>query len=118
MIDMASKQIIPAVMRYARNLAETANEIKGAGADESIPVEILKQLTSLLSEARKALLVLKDVTRTAAAMEEGEGVQAHYYYKEVCTAMTALRIPVDELEMIVDKEEWPMPSYGDLLFEV
>ena len=117
MIDIASKHIIPAVMRYARNLAETANEIKGAGADESIPVEILKQLTSLLSEARKALLVLKDVTRTAAAMEEGEA-QAHYYYKEVCTAMTALRIPVDELEMIVDKEEWPMPSYGDLLFEV
>ena len=71
MIDIASKHIIPAVMRYARNLAETANEIKGAGADESIPVEILKQLTSLLSEARKALLVLKDVTRTAAAMEEG-----------------------------------------------
>ena len=103
MIDIASKHIIPAVMRYARNLAETANEIKGAGADESIPVEILKQLTSLLSEARKALLVLKDVTRTAAAMEEGEA-QAHYYYKEVCTAMTALRIPVDELEMIVDKE--------------
>ena len=117
MIDIASKHIIPAVMRYARNLAETANEIKGAGADESIPVEILNQLTSLLSEARKALLVLKDVTRTAAAMEEGEA-QAHYYYKEVCTAMTALRIPVDELEMIVDKEEWPMPSYGDLLFEV
>ena len=117
MIDIASKHIIPAVMRYARNLAETANEIKGAGADESIPVEILKQLTSLLSEARKALLVLKDVTRTAAAMEEGEA-QAHNYYKEVCTAMTALRIPVDELEMIVDKEEWPMPSYGDLLFEV
>ena len=117
MIDIASKHIIPAVMRYARNLAETANEIKGAGADESIPVEILKQLTSLLSEARKALLVLKDVTRTAASMEEGEE-QAHYYYKEVCTAMTALRIPVDELEMIVDKEEWPMPSYGDLLFEV
>ena len=81
MIDIASKHIIPAVMRYARNLAETANEIKGAGADESIPVEILKQLTSLLSEARKALLVLKDVTRTAAAMEEGEA-QAHYYYKE------------------------------------
>ena len=34
------------------------------------------------------------------------------------TAMEALRTPVDELEMIVDKEMWPMPSYGDLLFEV
>ena len=117
MIDIASKHIIPAVMRYAKNLAETANEIREAGADDSVPVEILKRLTALLSEARKALLVLKDVTRTANSLEAGEK-QAHYYHDEVCTAMAALRLPVDELEMIVDKEEWPMPSYGDLLFEV
>ena len=117
MIDIASKHIIPAVMRYAKNLAETANEIREAGADDSVPVEILKRLTALLSEARKALLVLKDVTRTASSLEAGEK-QAHYYHDEVCTAMAALRLPVHELEMIVDKEEWPMPSYGDLLFEV
>lgn len=117
MIDIASKHIIPAVMRYAKNLAETANEIREAGADDSVPVEILKRLTALLSEARKALLVLKDVARSASSMEAGEK-QAHYYHDEVCTAMAALRLPVDELEMIVDKEEWPMPSYGDLLFEV
>ena len=53
MIDIASKHIIPAVMRYAKNLAETANEIREAGADDSVPVEILKRLTALLSEARK-----------------------------------------------------------------
>ena len=117
MIDIASKHIIPAVMRYAKNLAETANEIREAGADDSVPVEILKRLTALLSEARKALLVLKDVARSASSMEAGEK-QAHYYHDEVCTAMAALRLPLDELEMIVDKEEWPMPSYGDLLFEV
>lgn len=57
------------------------------------------------------------MTRTANSLEAGEK-QAHYYHDEVCTAMAALRLPVDELEMIVDKEEWPMPSYGDLLFEV
>ena len=34
------------------------------------------------------------------------------------TAMTDLRAPIDRLEMIVDKSMWPMPSYGDLLFEV
>ena len=72
MIDIASKHIIPAVMRYAKNLAETANEIREAGADDSVPVEILKRLTALLSEARKALLVLKDVTRTASSLEAGE----------------------------------------------
>ena len=50
-------------------------------------------------------------------MEEGEG-QAKYYYSDVVPAMEALRAPVDKLEMIVDKEAWPMPSYGDLIFEV
>jgi glutamine synthetase len=50
-------------------------------------------------------------------MEEGEA-QAKFYRDEVTTAMAALRAPVDKLEMIVDKEAWPMPSYGDLIFEV
>ena len=50
-------------------------------------------------------------------MEEGRE-QAVYYRDVVKTATDALRTPVDELEMIVDKEMWPMPSYGDLIFEV
>ena len=50
-------------------------------------------------------------------MEEGER-RARYYHDEVSPAMEALRKPVDQLEMIVDKEMWPMPSYGDLMFEV
>ena len=50
-------------------------------------------------------------------MEEGED-QARFYHFYVVPAMEALRAPVDKLEMIVDKEAWPMPSYGDLIFEV
>ena len=45
-------------------------------------------------------------------------VQANFYHDEVCPAMENLRRPIDKLEMIVDKEAWPMPSYGDLIFEV
>ena len=44
--------------------------------------------------------------------------KANYYHDEVVKAMDALRAPVDALEMIVDKESWPMPSYGDMIFEV
>ena len=44
--------------------------------------------------------------------------RAEYYYTDVMTAMEGLRTPIDELEMIVDKDVWPMPSYGDLIFEV
>ena len=50
-------------------------------------------------------------------MAEGAG-QAAYYRDTVKAAMDALRAPVDKLEMIVDKDLWPMPSYGDLIFEV
>ena len=57
------------------------------------------------------------VTDEAAVKEEGEE-QAKFYHSEVFPAMEALRAPVDKLEMIVDKEAWPMPSYGDLIFEV
>ena len=60
---------------------------------------------------------LVKTTADAAAKEEGK-VQATYYHTEVVPAMDALRAPVDKLEMIVDKDLWPMPSYGDLIFEV
>ena len=50
-------------------------------------------------------------------MEEGKD-QAEFYRDKVMTAMSALREPLDKLEMIVDKEIWPLPSYGDLTFEV
>ena len=60
---------------------------------------------------------LQEVTEIAAKMERGEA-QAHYYRDEVSVAMEKLRTPVDKLEMIVDKAMWPMPSYGDLIFEV
>ena len=53
----------------------------------------------------------------AATKEEGEE-QAKFFKFTVFPAMEALRAPVDKLEMIVDKEAWPMPSYGDLMFEV
>ena len=71
----------------------------------------------MLKETKDALLTLEKVTDEAAEKEEGE-VQATYYHSEVVPAMAALRAPVDKLEMIVDKEAWPMPSYGDLIFEV
>ena len=74
-------------------------------------------VSALLSETQAALGALKVVTEKASDMEEGEE-QARFYHFEVVPAMDALRAPVDKLEMIVDKDLWPMPSYGDLIFEV
>ena len=117
MIDMASKQFIPAVMKYTKQLADTVIAVKEAGADTEVQAEALAEVSVLLKETKEALATLKKVTEEAAEKEEGE-VQATYYHSEVVPAMEALRVPVDKLEMIVDKEAWPMPSYGDLIFEV
>ena len=117
-IDIATKQIIPAVIKYTTVLAESITSVKAAcGADVSAQTEILTQVSSLLADSKKALAKLQEVTEKAAEMEEGEE-QARYYHFTVVQAMAALRSPVDKLEMIVDKEAWPMPSYGDLMFEV
>ena len=117
MIDMASKQIIPAIIKYTKELADTVVAVKEAGADASVQAELLTEVSGLLAESKKALEALKVVTDQAAAMEEGED-QARFYHFDVVPAMEALRAPVDKLEMIVDKEAWTMPSYGDLIFEV
>ena len=117
MIDMASKQIIPAIIKYTKDLADTVVAVKEAGADASVQAELLTEVSGLLAETKKALEALKVVADQAAAMEEGED-QARFYHFDVVPAMEALRTPVDTLEMIVDKEAWPMPSYGDLIFDV
>ena len=107
MIDMASKQIIPAIIKYTKDLADTVVAVKEAGADASVQAELLTEVSGLLAETKKALEALKVVAD-----------QARFYHFDVVPAMEALRTPVDTLEMIVDKEAWPMPSYGDLIFEV
>ena len=117
MIDMASKQIIPAIIKYTKTLADTVVAVKAAGVDASVQAEALAEVSELLKEAKEALATLIKVTDEAATKEEGEE-QAKFFKFTVFPAMEALRAPVDKLEMIVDKEAWPMPSYGDLMFEV
>ena len=117
MIDMASKQFLPAFIKYTKTLADTVLAVKEAGVDAAVQTEALKEVSALMAETKAALDVLVKVTDEAAAKEEGE-VQANFYHSDVVPDMEALRAPVDKLEMIVDKEAWPMPSYGDLIFEV
>ncbi len=117
MIDMASRQIIPAVVRYTKSLADTVIAVKGAGADASVQAKLLDQVSSGLAQTKTALEKLQKAVEEAGAMQEGKE-QAFFYKNVVCTAMEDLRRPVDRLEMIVEKEAWPYPTYGDLMFEV
>ena len=119
MIDMAGKQIIPAVIKYTTALAASISAVKSAcpEADVSTQTELLLETSDLLAETKLALAKLTEITEKSAAMDGGKD-QAVAYHEEVVPAMAALRTPVDKLEMLVDKDLWPMPSYGDLIFEV
>ncbi len=117
MIDMASKQFIPAVVNYTRLLADTVIAVKEAGADASAQIDILKEVSQKLVEMKEALKELERVETEAGTMENAKE-QAFYYKDAVRTAMEKLRKPVDEAEMLVDKKVWPVPTYGDLIFEV
>lgn len=119
MIDMAGKQIIPAVVKYTTQLAASLSAVKAAcpEADSSVQTELLIETSALLSDMKVALSALIEATEKASAIQCGEG-QAQAYHAEVVPAMAALRAPADRLEMIVDKDLWPFPSYGDLIFEV
>ncbi len=119
MIDMASKQFIPAVIHYITRLADSAKTVQAVTgeADVSVQVELLKKCSRLLAEMQTALKELEKLTAQAASMEEGRN-RAIFYREQIIPAMEALRSPVDQLEMIVDKEMWPVPSYGDLIFDL
>ena len=120
MIDMAGKQFIPAIIKYVTSLANSINGIKAASqnADISVQTELLDKCSTLLASAQAALAKLKQVTTEAAAKEDDLKEQAFFFKDVVFPAMNELRAPIDELEMIVDQEYWPVPTYGDLLFEV
>ena len=119
MIDMAGKQYIPAIIQYVTSLADSINSISSAcpAANVSVQTELLTKCSSLLADAQKALSELEKVTAEAATKEEG--VEQATFFKDVVFAkMAQLRAPIDELEMLVDQDFWPVPTYGDLLFEV
>ncbi|MBP3657125.1 MAG: glutamine synthetase III [Clostridia bacterium] len=116
MIDMAGKDIIPAVVRYTTEVAASIAAVEAVGMDASVQRDLLSRVSVLLRQASAALADLR-VCQSAAARMTGEE-QARAYYERVCPAMQVLRAPVDHLEMIVGSSYWPMPTYGDLLFNV
>ncbi len=119
MEEMVSRQYIPAVIHYTTELATSLNAVRQAWAqaDVSVQTELLEQVSALLAETKQALTDLQQAEREANAKPEGAEM-AIAFKESVIPAMAALRAPIDKLETLVDKRLWPVPTYGDLLFEV
>ena len=117
MLDMAKKEIFPAVSLYSRELADTASAKKEFVRDCTYEEETLKIISSLASDAYKAMTKLEKVYTNAEAKADAKE-KADYYRDEVISAMELLRSYVDELETVTSADYWPYPSYGELLFGV
>ncbi|MCI6690168.1 MAG: glutamine synthetase III [Clostridiaceae bacterium] len=112
MIDMAAKLYIPSVIAYVNSVASSMSTVKSAyaQADTTAQQTILVKASSLLADTQQALDNLKAATDAAESAKD--------FHEKVLPAMAALRTPVDELETIVDSEYWPVPTYGQMMFEV
>ena len=117
MIEMATKQIIPAVMKYEGTLAASVKDLKALGISADTQMEILSTIDTKLAELKKATAELEDIVAKAAEKEEDPKAWAKYYHDVVFAFFDTVRKPADELEKIVDAKAWPFPTYEELLFE-
>lgn len=116
-LDMASKDILPAISKYSKELADTISAKKVLGVDYSYEFDILTKLSDGLKKAYEIKLTLEASLAKAKDISAIEKLSM-FYKEEILTKMEELRDVVDGLEGLVDEKAWPYPSYGDLLYSV
>ncbi len=118
MIDMAKKDYLPAVSRYSHELSDTIIAKAACGdVDSTYEKELLAKISKLNTSAYKKVQKLEEATLKAKEINDTTALSM-FYKDSVFSAMSELRITVDELETMVPAESWPYPSYGDMLFSV
>lgn len=117
MIEMAKKQIIPAVMKYEGKLAAGIKDLKELGVSASTQLDIVNAIDAKLAELKAATAELENITAKAAEKADDPHAWAKYYHDVVFAYFDTVRKPADELEKMVDAEAWPFPTYEELLFE-
>ena len=117
MVDMAKKDILPAVGSYTKELSEIACNKKQLGLDAALEIKELEKLSALASDTYDKIEALSAAIAGADAVE---GVQeaANYQHDTVIPAMEQLRTVADELEVNTAAKYWPFPAYDKLLFGV
>ncbi|MBU1864405.1 MAG: glutamine synthetase type III, partial [Candidatus Omnitrophica bacterium] len=116
-LDMAKTLYIPAVIEYTTSLALSISSIMTAGGTSDVQEALLKRATSLLEAAHKNVGILEASVERVHAIGDGYK-RAVVYRDKVFTAMIDLRRDIDELEMIIPRKLWPVPTYADLLFKL
>ena len=118
MIEMANKQIFPAVLKYQTMLANSINNIKSANLDIDISANCdkLKEVSEYFAEFSKKLKHLESLVNRSNEPFDSSFEKACYYRDFICSGMDDLRELGDKLELCVDQDIWPFPTYEELLF--
>lgn len=117
MVEMARRDILPAVYSYIKDLAETAVSVKQLGLDVSAQTDMISELSELAAEFARRTDVL-DKAEDGLNRCSSELACAQYAHDVVVNAMEALRQTGDTLETRTAAKYWPYPSYGEMLFSV
>ncbi|MDR1271704.1 MAG: glutamine synthetase III [Clostridiales Family XIII bacterium] len=117
MIEMAKRDIIPVVIEFSGSIANTIASLKGARASTKLETALLKEVSKYADKIGDDVVNLETALAKVGA-DWSTLKTAKHYRKNVLTAMNGLRDTADALEQIVDREYWPLPSYGELLLSV
>ncbi|MDD6735647.1 MAG: glutamine synthetase III [Clostridiales bacterium] len=119
MIDMAKKEILPAIEKYVSDLVETVSKKKTLG--ETIPSRYENSVISKLSTLEDLIFDrTEELEKAAAELKDIEDIQkqSEFVRDSILVKMASLRVAADEAETLTDSKYWPFPTYGDLLFGV
>ncbi len=119
MLEMARRDILPAVTGYVRTLSDTVVAKRQACPDASCEMEktLIQKLSGLTASLFRETEALEKCIAAAKSVEDKQG-QAEAYRDLVLTKMEQVRTVADEMEVYMPKDEWPFPTYGDLLFSI
>lgn len=115
--DMAKTEILPAVMRFGKDICDIAASKKSVGIEPVVEMATATKVNDLTAALSEKATQLSDAILRAQAMTEAESM-ARAYHDDVFALMQSLRAVADELETIVGEEYWPYPTYDELLFNV
>ena len=118
LIDMVNRQVLPACMKYAGEVAASVAAKKSVIPTLECRSEsaLITEVTALIDKLEGAVTELE---KTVSLSAEYTGSDlAHYSRNAIIPAMDAVRDFADSLELIVDQKDWPYPTYGEMLFYV
>lgn len=116
MVEIFVKDIVPSVSRYMKDLAKASFELKNMGFNAEVQLDLLRTIDELFKRANNQCDALKKLISQAESFEEDSYNKACFIKDNIFTQMETLRELIDDLEKILDRNYWPMPTYGEIMF--